>query len=184
MYNLGTDLDVVFTGASVSNGVNTYSLPSQVSHNLTTSAIGPRHGSVVKITSEQYTELKSVAFSTELPADSSLSTPTQPADRNNGIDLSSSLVAQYFVNSNVTADATSKHPLIVDGGVRTSKYIYRVYNPYGNAVEIIYSDNLISASDLDGKINYNPVLPFYKFVNWSVTDIGNDEFKVVPEFTI
>lgn len=87
VYNLGTDLDVVFTGASVSNGVNTYSLPSQVSHNLTTSAIGPRHGSVVKITSEQYTELKSVAFSTELPADSSLSTPTQPADRNNGIDL-------------------------------------------------------------------------------------------------
>lgn len=107
-------------------------------------------------------------------------------DMENGAEPLSSRVVTKYPDECVELVARGAVDIqyIVDGGVRTSKYIYRVYNPYGNAVEIIYSDNLISASDLDGKINYNPVLLFYKFVNWSVTDIGNDEFKVVPEFTI
>lgn len=107
-------------------------------------------------------------------------------DMENGAEPLSSRVVTKYPDECVELVARGAVDIqhIVDGGVRTSKYIYRVYIPYGNAVEIIYSDDLVSASDLDGKINYNPVLPFYKFVSWSVTDLGNDEFKVVPEFTI
>ncbi|MGN0534765.1 MAG: LamG-like jellyroll fold domain-containing protein [Eubacterium sp.] len=175
VYNLGTDLDVVFTGASVSNGVNTYSLPSQVSHNLTTSAIGPRHGSVVKITSEQYTELKSVAFSTELPADSSLSTPVQPADRNNGIDLSSSLVTQYFVNSNVTADATSKHPLTVAGnGALWSSTAFGSHGAaYFSADNYMYS---ASASSMLDKTNSTQGITVAFYANISGSNAADGRF--------
>lgn len=166
---------MVFTGASVSNGVDTYSLPSQVSHNLTTSAIGPRHGSVVKITSEQYTELKSVAFSTELPADSSLSTPTQPADRNNGIDLSSSLVAQYFVNSNVTADATSKHPLTVAGnGALWSSTAFGSHGAaYFSADNYMYS---ASASSMLDKTNSTQGITVSFYANVSNSNAADGRF--------
>ncbi|MDD6620683.1 MAG: hypothetical protein PUE75_06280 [Eubacteriales bacterium] len=109
VYNLGTDLNVIFNNASVSGGVNTYTLPSQVTHNLTTSGIGPRHGSVVKITADQYSALKSAStFTTEAPADTSASAPSVPTDREsepeNQSGFDSNLIARYFVTSDVTAD--------------------------------------------------------------------------------
>lgn len=109
VYNLGTDLNVIFNDASVSGGVNTYTLPSQVTHNLTTSGIGPRHGSVVKITADQYSALKSAStFTTEAPADTSASAPSVPTDREsepeNQSGFDSNLIARYFVTSDVTAD--------------------------------------------------------------------------------
>lgn len=114
MYNLGSNLDVIYNNATTSGGVLTYNLPSQVNHNLKTSnptGVSPRHGSVVKISADQYNALKAA---TEFTTTYSVNGEKLETTVANGYD--ENLIARYFTSSNVTSDtASGKYNLSSNG---------------------------------------------------------------------
>ena len=172
VYNLGTNLDVVISGASS----GTYTLPSQVSHNLTTSGVGPRHGSVMKITADQYNALKTATFTTELPpaSDSAISAPPV-AEGNNGIDLSSNLVARYFVKDTTTDEALGKYALsnAGSGPAWDSSLFNGVGGAYFTADNYSYSNS--TAGLLSGtNVSQGFTISFY--ANTSSSNAANGRF--------
>lgn len=117
MYNFGTSLSAVFGSKPATLDLAAYKVDGS---NI--SSLSPRHGSILKITTAQYNDLKDAqSFTTIVPAtESALGTVSGDVEENNGIDLSGELLARYFVHDTTTDmdDTKGKFDLTPNGNVQ------------------------------------------------------------------
>lgn len=113
--NLGTSLADFYN-----SGTDTLQISDKSDQTLSESINSktPRHGSMLKITTEQYNALLSASsFNTIESASGSGMTSVVGDDieENNGIDLSSNLLARYFVNDTTTDENSGTYNLTASG---------------------------------------------------------------------
>lgn len=116
VYNLGTSLAKVFAGNPATLNVEQY----KITDTNVNSNCKPRHGSVLKITTKQYNDLLNAqSFSTIVSAtESGIGSVVGNVEENNGIDLSSNLLARYFVYDSTTDENGGNYDLSSVGSVQ------------------------------------------------------------------
>ena len=115
VYNLGSSLAKVFAGNPATLNVEQYKIDTNVN-----SDCKPRHGSMLKITTKQYNDLLNAqSFSTIVSAtESGIGSVVGNVEENNGIDLSSNLLARYFVYDSTTDENGGNYDLSSVGSVQ------------------------------------------------------------------
>lgn len=115
VYNLGTSLAKVFEENPATLNVEQYKIDTNVN-----SDCKPRHGSMLKITTKQYNDLLNAqSFSTIVSAtESGIGSVVGNVEENNGIDLSSNLLARYFVYDSTTDENSGNYDLTSVGSVQ------------------------------------------------------------------
>lgn len=116
VYNLGRSLADVFAGNPATLNVEQY----KITDTNVNSNCKPRHGSVLKITTKQYNDLLNAqSFSTIVSAtESGIGSVVGNVEENNGIDLSSNLLARYFVYDSTTDENGGNYDLSSVGSVQ------------------------------------------------------------------
>ena len=116
VYNLGSSLAKVFAGNPATLNVEQY----KITDTNVNSHCKPRHGSVLKITTKQYNDLLNAqSFSTIVSAtESGIGSVVGNVEENNGIDLSSNLLARYFVYDSTTDENSGNYDLTSVGSVQ------------------------------------------------------------------
>lgn len=116
VYNLGSSLAKVFAGNPATLNVEQY----KITDTNVNSNCKPRHGSVLKITTKQYNDLfNAQSFSTIVSAtESGIGSVVGNVEENNGIDLSSNLLARYFVYDSTTDENGGNYDLSSVGSVQ------------------------------------------------------------------
>ena len=113
--NLGPSLADVFEENPETLNVEQYKIDTNVN-----SDCKPRHGSMLKITTKQYNDLLNAqSFSTIVSAtESGIGSVVGNVEENNGIDLSSNLLARYFVYDSTTDENSGNYDLTSVGSVQ------------------------------------------------------------------
>lgn len=116
VYNLGRSLADVFAGNPATLNVEQY----KITDTNVNSNCKPRHGSMLKITTKQYNDLLNAqSFSTIVSAtESGIGSVVGNVEENNGIDLSSNLLARYFVYDSTTDENGGNYDLSSVGSVQ------------------------------------------------------------------
>lgn len=116
VYNLGPRLADVFAGNPETLDVEQY----KITDTNVNSNCKPRHGSVLKITTKQYNDLLNAqSFSTIVSAtESGIGSVVGNVEENNGIDLTSNLLARYFVYDSTTDENGGNYDLSSVGSVQ------------------------------------------------------------------
>lgn len=116
VYNLGSSLAKVFAGNPATLNVEQY----KITDTNVNSNCKPRHGSVLKITTQQYNDLLNAeTFTTIVSAtESGIGSVVGNVEENNGIDLSSNLLARYFVYDSTTDENSGNYDLSSVGSVQ------------------------------------------------------------------
>lgn len=116
VYNLGPSLANVFAGNPDTLNVERY----KITDTNVNSNCKPRHGSMLKITTKQYNDLLNAqSFSTIVSAtESGIGSVVGNVEENNGIDLSSNLLARYFVYDSTTDENGGNYDLTSVGSVQ------------------------------------------------------------------
>lgn len=116
VYNLGSSLAKVFAGNPATLNVEQY----KITDTNVNSNCKPRHGSMLKITTKQYNDLLNAqSFSTIVSAtESGIGSVVGNVEENNGIDLTSNLLARYFVYDSTTDENGGNYDLSSVGSVQ------------------------------------------------------------------